>query len=221
VAVPSTSEVLESHDAAFGENLMAGADPDHFDFGTAVLTKIDAQGQRAYARLLGTPGRFKSLLNLRAGNDALLLVGRVKTGTEPDSWDAWILSAEAGTGTVAFERAVDVQHGDMFWDAVAVPGQQIIAVGSTNYTQNPSGLSVSDERDALAVLLDSQGGVVERLDLPHGAEGRGNEAMAVRLGAGGLLAIAGMLDGPGTHAEVRSNGFLDLRGLTEVAAAWL
>ncbi len=225
VAVPSSESVLEQHDIAFGENLMAGADPDHFDFGTAVLTKLDADGRRVYAKLVGVPGRLagvpgrgKSLLNMRVGNDSVLLVGRVRTGSDPDSWDAWILEAQAGTGAVDFDRAVDVQHGDMFWDAVAMPGERILAVGSTNYTQNPSGLSVSDERDALAVLLDAQGRVVERLDLPHGAAGRGNEALAVRLDDRGVLAISGMLDGPGTHAEVRSNGFLDLRQPTPAAA---
>jgi hypothetical protein len=45
-----------------------------------------------------------------------------------------------------------------------------------------------------------------------------NEALAVRLAGRGLLAISGMLDGPGTHAEVRSDGFLDVRELaTELA----
>ena len=211
VVAPSTETVLPNHDAAFGENLSAGADPAHFDFGTAILTKIDAGGSRVYASLLGTPGRGKSLLNMRAGNDSVFLVGRVKTGDAPDGWDAWMLSANAGTGAVSFERTIDVEHGDMFWDVVALPGPQLVAVGSTNYSQNPSGLSVSDERDALAVVLDPAGGIVERLAMPHGDAGRGNEAISVQVAADGRLVIAGMLDGPGTHAEVRSNGFLDVR----------
>src|SRR5262249_27138087 len=57
VAVKSTESVLARHDAAFGENLSAGADPGNFDFGAAILTKVDAQGGRAWARLVGAPGR--------------------------------------------------------------------------------------------------------------------------------------------------------------------
>jgi hypothetical protein len=58
VAVPSSESVLAQHDIAFGENLMAGADPDNFDFGTAVLTKLDADGRRVYAKLVGVPSRL-------------------------------------------------------------------------------------------------------------------------------------------------------------------
>jgi hypothetical protein len=38
-------------------------------------------------------------------------------------------------------------------------------------------------------------------------EGRGEEAISIARHASGRLLIAGMLDGPGTHAEVRSDGF--------------
>src|SRR2546425_5943087 len=38
----------------------------------------------------------------------------------------------------------------MFWDAAALNEGRLLAVGSTNYTQNPSGPSVSDTRDPLA-----------------------------------------------------------------------
>jgi len=210
VAVAATESVLEKHDAAFGDKLLDGADPASFDFGTAVLTKLDAQGGRVYAKLLGTPGRQKRLLGMRAGDGSVFLLGRIKTGTAPESWDAWILSAAADTGALLRESTVDLDRGDMLWDAAPLPAQTVLAVGSTGYTQNPSGLSVSDARAALAVVLDGHGAVEKRLDLPHSDGGRGDEAISVVI-AGGRLAIAGMLDGPGTHAEVHSNGFLDVR----------
>lgn len=216
VAVAASESVLEKHDAAFGDDLLAGADPGSFDFGTAVLTKLDAEGRRVYAKLLGTPGLQKRLLGMRAGDGSVLLLGRIKTGTAPESWDAWILSASAETGELLHENTVDVDRGDMFWDAVALPAQRILAVGSTSYTQNPSGLSVSDGRAALAVVLDAQGTVLGRLDLPKSDGGRGDEAISVvSAPGGGSLAIGGMLDGPGTHAEVHSNGFLDVRDVGE------
>ncbi len=80
VSVASTGEVLTSHDAFFGEDLSSQADPANFDFGTAVTTRIRADGTRAFARLFGIPGRNKRLLNLRVTDDSMVLVGRVKTG---------------------------------------------------------------------------------------------------------------------------------------------
>jgi len=151
--------VLANHDAFFGENLMAQADPASFDFGTAIVTRITAQGTRSFARLMGTPGRNKRLLNTRVADDSVLLLGRVK-------------------------------------------------VGSTNCTQNPSRLSVSDMRDSLALVLDSSGNVEKRIVLPAGHAGRGNEAMSVTAGDGVQVAISGVQNAPGTHAAVFSDAFL-------------
>jgi len=212
VAVASTEDVLASHDAFFGENLGAGADPASFDFGTAIVTRISAQGRRSGAHLLGIPGLRKRLLNLRVAGDAVVLVGRVKTGDQPGSWDGWILSADAASGAVRYERNVDVQEGDMFWDAAPLGGGRLLAVGSTNYTQNPSGLSVSDARDPLALVLDASGKVEQRIELPSGPAGRGNEAMAVAT-AGDRFAISGVHNAPGTHAPVFSDAYLVVRPL--------
>ena len=132
---------------------MAQADPASFDFGTAIVTRVTAQGTRSFARLMGIPGRNKHLLNMRVADDSVLLLGRVKTGDQSGSWDGWILSSQAGTGQVRYERNVDVQNGDMFWDAAPLNDGRLLAVGSTNYTQNPSGLSVSDVRDSLALVV--------------------------------------------------------------------
>src|SRR6266404_2874293 len=126
----------------------------------------------------------------------------------PGSWDGWILSSQAATGQVRYERNVDVQNGDMFWDAAALDGGRLLAVGSTNYTQNPSGLSVSDTRDSLALVLDSSDNVEKRIALPAGHSGRGNEAMSVTAGDGVHVAISGVQNAPGTHAAVFSDAFL-------------
>jgi hypothetical protein len=69
-------------------------------------------------------------------------------------------------------------------------------------------LSVSDARDALAVVLDPLGHVEKRLPLPAGPGGRGNEAISVSIGDGGEVAIVGVENAPGTHAAVFSDAFL-------------
>src|SRR5205085_10092156 len=117
-----------------------------------VLTKMTAAGERGFATLLGHPGRGKRLLNMRVTGDSVVLLGRIKTGSDPGSWDGWILSAQGASGEMAYERNVDVQGGDMFWDVAALGAGRLLAVGTSNYTQNPAGLSVSDARDALGVV---------------------------------------------------------------------
>jgi hypothetical protein len=207
--VPSTQEVLPAHDAFFGENLMAEADPANFDFGTAIVTRIAPDGSRRFATLAGIPGRQKRLLNLRIARDTVLLVGRQKTGDQPDSWDGWILSSDLSTGEPRYEKTIHVQAGDVFLDAAPLTDGRIVAVGSTNYTQNPTGLSVSDARDPLALMLDSAGGVLRRIELPAGP--RGNEGISVTVASDGRIAISGVQNAPGTHAEVFSDAFVAVR----------
>jgi hypothetical protein len=69
-------------------------------------------------------------------------------------------------------------------------------------------LSVSDARDSLAVFLDSRGNVGDRISLPAGPAGRGNEAMSVSVRAPKRIAISGVQNAPGTHAQVFSDAFL-------------
>src|SRR5205085_9986465 len=150
---------------------------------------------------------------MRVADDSVVLIGRMKTGSQPGSWDGWILASQAATGQVEYERTLDVQNGDMFWDAAALGDGRLLAVGSTNYTQNPVGLSVSDARDPLALVLDSSGAVQRRVTLPAGPANRGNEAMSVHLDGRNRNAISGVQNAPGTHAEVFSDAFVVVRGL--------
>jgi hypothetical protein len=211
VIAPSTADVLPAHDAFFGEHLLDGADPTHFDYGVGIITRLTADGSRSYAALSGL-GTNRRLLNLRATASTLWLTGRIRTGTDPTSWDGWLQSFDASTGHATAERQIDVQGGDMFWDLAPLDDGSMLCVGSTNYAQNPSGLSVSDARDDLAVIVGPQGEVRARVDLPAGPAGRGNEVTSVRI-VGGRAMFAGVKNAPGTHAQVFSDAFLSLRAL--------
>src|SRR5262249_3303172 len=140
VVVPSTSDVLPAHDALFGEHLLDGADPTHFDYGVGIITRLTPGGARSYAVLSGL-GTNRRLLNVRATAGPFRLTGRIRPGDAPTSWDGWIQSFDASTGRVIAERSVDVEGGDMFWDLAALDDGSVLGVGSTNYSQNPSGLS--------------------------------------------------------------------------------
>ena len=211
VVVPSTPEVLPSHDALFGEHLLDGADPTHFDYGVSIITRLSPDGARSYAVLSGL-GTNRRLLNVRATARTLWLTGRIRTGSDPTSWDGWIQSLDASTGHALAEHGVDVQGGDMFWDLAPLDEGSVVSVGSTNYSQNPGGLSVSDARDDLAVVIGPQGEVRARVSLPAGPAGRGDEVTSLRI-VDGWGMFAGVKNAPGTHAEVFSDAFLSLRAL--------
>ena len=211
VVVPSTADVLPAHDAFFGEHLLDGADPAHFDFGVAIVTRLAPDGARSDAVLSGL-GTNRRLLAVRASARTLWLTGRIRTGSGPGSWDGWIQSFDTSTGQAIADVGIDIQAGDMFWDLAPLDDGSVIAVGSTSYTQNPSGLSVSDARDDLAVIVGPGGDVRRRVSLPAGPTGRGNEVTSVRIVAGRAM-FAGVKNAPGTHAAVFSDAFLSLRAL--------
>jgi len=208
IAVPSGEEIISAHDSWFHENLSVGTVPGNYDFGVAILTKFSPEGDRIYAKLEGQ-SRSKQLLNMRVSNQAVYLFGRIKTGTNPESWDAWLLTADT-QGNIVTESNIDIKNGDMFWDLCPLPSGGALAVGTIDYTQNPSGLSVSDTRLAVAVELDAQGNILREIKLPQGPSDRGSEAMSVTLRDGNAI-FAGAHNAPGTHAPVYSDGFIAIR----------
>jgi hypothetical protein len=209
VAAPSTEELIYNHDLLFNENLMAETDPAVYDFGVAILTKLSSNGDRLYSKLAGRSTN-KRLLNMRVTDQGVFLTGRMKMNLNPNGWDAWVYAADPN-GNMIYESIVDVRDGDMFWDISPLPGGGALAVGTTDYVQNPGGLSVSDARKAAAILLDSQGRKVGEIELPQGPAERGSEAMYVGVLPNGSVIFAGAHNAPGTHASVYSDGFIAVR----------
>ncbi len=212
VGVPSHEELLANHDALHNEQLSLNANPGAFDWGVAIVTKISPSGQRTYSKLLGTAPQ-KRLINFRVRNGTIFLTGRIKTGMAPDNWDAWVLAVEASSGETRYEQLLHVEQGDMFWDIDPLAGGGAVAVGTKAYVQNPAGLSVSDQRLALAVQLDAQGAITHQMELPQGPPERGSEARFVKVLNGRQVLVAGAHNAPGTHAPVFADGFMVLRNL--------
>lgn len=210
VGVPSTEELLYNHDRLFGEDLMSGTDPSVYDFGLAVLTKMSASGERIYSKLQGNATKQR-LINMRVHDNGVYFVGRIKTGTQPNSWDALIIKSDPVTGEHIYESTIDVRDGDMFWDVGESAGGGAIAAGTTDYTQNPHGASVSDARKAAAIVLDAQGKMVNEIPLPQGPAGRGSEAMFIKVLGSGRIIFAGVHNAPGTHSAVYCDGFVAVR----------
>lgn len=209
VAAPSTEELILNHDHYFGENLIASTDPANYDFGVAILTKFSSNGDRIFAKIASN-SRQKRLLNMRVTDEGVFMAGRMKMNMEPNGWDAWAYAADLN-GNVMYDNTIDIRDGDMFWDINPLAGGGALAVGTTDYVQNPSGLSVSDARKAAAIFLDAQGNKVREVELPQGPEARGSEAIDVEVLPNGSVIFAGAHNAPGTHAQVYSDGFIAVR----------
>ncbi|HZY78210.1 MAG TPA: hypothetical protein VFE50_01710 [Cyclobacteriaceae bacterium] len=209
VAVPCHEETVYNHDDFFKENLMAETNPGEYDWGVAIVTRLSPDGKRVYSKLHGK-SRHKRLLNMRVTDEGLFFTGRIKVSQESDGWDAWVFAADLN-GNVLYDNKIDVRAGDMFWDVNPLPGGNLLAVGTTDYYQNPAGLSVSDARRAAAFVVDVQGKVVKEIILPQGPAGRGSEAMFVKVLSNKSVLFAGAHNAPGTHASVYSDGFIAVR----------
>jgi hypothetical protein len=123
IGVASTGDVLASHDAFFGEDLLSQADPASFDFGVAIVTGIGAEGIRRPARLMGSPGRNKRLLNLRVAGDSVILVGRIVLPSGPAGRGNEAMSVRVGGGNqVAISGVQDAPgtHAAVYSDAFLV-----------------------------------------------------------------------------------------------------
>ena len=91
-----------------------------------------------------------------------------------------------------------LDRGDVLYDLAFGQDGSLIAVGSCGWTQNPQGASVSEASQKLLVLLDREGGVVERKTLPEGP--RHNLLRSVAADSDGAAIVGGFENGPGTHS---------------------
>ena len=187
---PFRSYVFAAHAAYFGEPVAAQA-------GVLVTRVAAADGKRLGSTVIDTqqPGE---LHGLRATDGGFVLTGRVRTAVRPDGggWDAWF-AAIASSGNVDAYRVVDVDRGDVLFDAVALGDGRHVALGTTGYVQNPGGASISEDTQPLLVLLDRDGALLQRVSLPDGPR---QDQLRTIVAFEGRWFVGGMRNGPGTHS---------------------
>jgi hypothetical protein len=207
VNAPLLNYTFQAHAQYFGEPIAASRG--------ALLTRVAAvDGHRLGSTVIDTQDRSE-LHGLRATPRGFLLVGRVLTEVRPDGsgWNAF--TALVGRdGALGPYSVVDVDQGDVLLDAAALPDGRYLALGTTGYTQNPSGESISESAEPLLALLKSDGSLERNLGYTGGA--RHNQLTTIAPLNGSWL-LGGMINGPGTHsgdADRRllvANGFLQER----------
>lgn len=203
----SRTDVIHGHAQMYGASTM----PAGFEHGT-LLTQLRANGQRLGTTVLNTQ-QISELHGLRWLGNRLVLTGRVRSEVRADGsgWNAFVASVAGETHQVASYSVVDIDRGDLFFDAAQLPDGRLLLAGVTGYVQNPSGRSISEEAAPLLVVCAATCDAPVRRPFAPGP--RHNQLRALASWAGNWW-VGGMDDGPGTHTDdadpsrLRSNGFV-------------
>ncbi len=190
VETPQSSFAFEAHAEYFNDPISAGVG--------VLLTRVRAEdGQRLGSTVIDTR-EVAELYGLRATSSGFALVGRVLTEMRPDGtgWDAFVAFV-GDDGIRGPYQVVDVDRGDVLFDIAELPSGRYLGLGTTGYTQNPTGASISESAQPLLVLLGSDGALAQHLAFPAGP--RHNQLTTVTLLQGRWL-LGGMVNGPGTHS---------------------
>ena len=203
VESPFRNFVFQAHSAYFGESIAAQAG--------ILVTRIAADGRRLGSTVIDTHQQAE-LHGLRATPAGFVLQGRVRTEVRPDvaGWDAYI-AAIATDGSIGLYRVIDVDRGDILFDAVMLPTGRYLALGTTGYVQNPGGASISEDAQPLLVLLGGDGAVLGNLGF---ADGPRQDQLRTIVSLDGRWLVGGIRNGPGTHSGdtqpqlITADGFL-------------
>jgi len=173
-----------------------------------LLTQLAADGRRLHTTALDTLN-FSELHGLRWVGTQIALVGRVRSLVESTGWDGFVGLVSRGRQGLDSYRLIDIDRGDLLLDAARLPDGRLLLAGSTGYSQNPSGRSVSEDAAPLLVISEADGSAARRLNFTAGP--RHNQAWALA-SWGGRWWVGGMEDGPGTHSDDANPSLLRCKG---------
>lgn len=185
------TDLIEGHSQHFGEPL----DPRVAN--GLLLSQFSAGGQRLGTTLIDTQQRSE-LQALRWVGGQVAAAGRVRSRQTADGWDAFVALVPAGATMASAYRVLDFEAGDVAFDVALRADGRLLLAGSTGYTQNPTGASISEESRPLLALLAADGQLQQRIPLAGGARHNQLRALAPNGSAGWLT--GGMENGPGTHS---------------------
>ncbi|MGB9990634.1 hypothetical protein [Pseudoduganella rhizocola] len=184
------SELALAHAAHFNE-----AVPADLAYGLFV-TEIDSAGIRIGTRIAPMAVR-PEIHAVRWIGETIAVAGRQMTSRPADGagWDAYVSLLQPGKAPAT--QLVHVDRSDIIFDLLPLPDGRMVAAGSTGYTQNPAGASISEDSQPLLAVLDAQGKLQQRLAIAAGP--RQNQVRSLAPWNSGWLA-AGLMNGPGTHS---------------------
>jgi hypothetical protein len=204
VNAPFLNFTFRAHAEYFGEPIAASAG--------VLLTRVAGDDGRRLGSTVIDTHDVAELHGVRATPGGFALMGRVLTEVRPDGtgWNAFVAFV-LRDGTPGPYSVIDVDRGDVLFDVAPLPTGQYLALGTTGYTQNPSGASISEDAQPLLVVLDADGSLALNLEYVGGP--RHNQLSTIAPFNSSWL-IGGMINGPGTHSgdtqrdRITADGFL-------------
>lgn len=185
------TDLIEGHGQHFGEAL------DPIVTNGVLLSQFSPGGQRLGTALIDTRQRSEPHA-LRWVGERVAVVGRVRSRQTMEGWDGYLALVPAGATAASGYRVIDVEQGDALLDVAALEDGRLLAAGSSGYTQNPTGASVSEQSAPLLLLLDRDGLMLKRLQPAAGP--RHNQLRALAPWQDGRWLLGASLNGPGTHS---------------------
>ena len=187
---PERNFTFRAHSEFFNEPIAASN-------GVLLSRLAIANGRRLGSTAIDSHN-LAELHGLRVTPDGFVMVGRVLTEVRSDGsgWDAFTASVDHH-GSLRSYSLVDVDRGDVLFDAAPLASGKFLGLGSTGYTQNPTGASISESAQPLLVLLNADGSLAQHLNYMGGA--RQNQLTTITLLSGHWI-LGGMVNGPGTHS---------------------
>lgn len=200
VAVPALySSSIYHHNQYFNENLShlgessvsSGLETD------ALVTKVSNTGERLYTVVAGSVDPDECY-GIKADNSSFYLYGRTgkPTTTFGYQWDAYVAKYNSDTGSPIFARSFDIDKSEIIYDLVKTNTGDLIIAGSTGWSQNPVGYSVSGTARKLVAIIDESGNFKEEIEIESGA--RHNQVRSI-VYSDDRLWLGGWENGPGTH----------------------
>ncbi|MBX3588437.1 MAG: hypothetical protein KF796_17540 [Ramlibacter sp.] len=191
VGATNHSSLFEAHAHYFGE-------PIHAAYGILV-TRLSSSGTRLGTTLVDT-GRISEVHSLRAAHGNFAMVGRVFSEKRGDGsgWNAYAAIVDGAGGALRSYKVLDVDRGDALFDIAPLALRRYVVGGTTGYTQNPDGTSISEDGQPLLAVLEEDGSLRQRVTFPSGA--RQNQVRSLWLHTNGNWLVGGLVNGPGTHS---------------------
>ncbi|MCE7993684.1 MAG: hypothetical protein HEP71_16990 [Roseivirga sp.] len=200
VSVPALfGSSVYHHNRHFGENLAhvgesfvsAGFETD------ALVTKISPEGERLYTVVAGTADPDECY-GIKVENGSFYLYGRTAkpASTSGYQWDAYVAKFNSDDGNATFRKSFDVNQSEIIYDLAETESGELLVVGSTGWSQNPLGYSVSGTACKLLVHLDAFGDVKREIELTPGQ--RHNQIRTIQYHDERIW-LGGWENGPGTH----------------------
>jgi len=198
-AVWADTDRIRAHATVFGDGLIPlSSDPgDPLGLvGDIIVTKVTANGARAWSRVLGTPHEDEPYA-IRAAGDTVAIVGRSRRlpGQDNTFWDVFIGSVTTD-GSTTRARSIPFDASSIALAIDALPGAGWVIGGSDGWAQNPSGLSIVQNGTKLLFSLTDLAAEPMRWALPAGP--RNNEIRTVTADERGVW-YGGHEDGPIMH----------------------